>query len=419
MDDRHKRRLQDEYAQQGATLREQFRSHEATYRELDARIERDQAQLALLERELAGREAAQRNLVQAERALAEAEDAARELAALRQELAERQLLLSQRRFAPEARAQLSQVEERIRTLGYDEDQHRALRARLVELEHAEQERQLLEQARLSAEHLNAQLVELSASLQHLSEECTADQQRRGELAVQTQHLPAERARLMALDGELLNARRARDECHEQSLYAQARVDNCVFLERKHRDSLARQDALRREQSVYGDLAYAFGRRGVQAMIIETAIPEIEEEANRILWRMTDGRMHVKFETQRDVRSGTGSIETLDIKIADELGTRSYELFSGGEGFRVNFAIRIALSRLLAQRAGTRLQLLVVDEGMGSQDQEGRDRMVEAIQAIESEFEKILIVTHLEDLRERFPARIEVVKTPRGSTYALR
>ena len=240
-----------------------------------------------------------------------------------------------------------------------------------------------------------------------------------ELRALTQGLPLERQRLAELTQQAGEAKRLRDEARDQCLFAQSKLDNCAFLERKQRESLARQDALRREQSVYGDLAYAFGRRGVQAMIIETAIPEIEEEANRILSRMTDGRMHVKFETQRDVRSGVGTIETLDIKISDELGTRSYEMFSGGEGFRVNFAIRIALSRLLAHRAGTRLQTLVVDEGFGSQDQDGRDRIVEAIQAIEPEFEKILIITHLEDLRDRFPVRIEVSKTPRGSTYALR
>src|SRR5207302_11033102 len=118
-------------------------------------------------------------------------------------------------------------------------------------------------------------------------------------------------------------------------------------------------------------------------------------------------------------SGVGTIVKLDMRTADEVGTRSYEMFSGGESFRVNFAIRIALSRLLAHRAGTRLQTLVVDEGFGSQDQEGRDRIVEAIQAIEAEFEKILVITHLDDLRERFPVRIEVSKTPQGSTYVLR
>ncbi len=134
--------------------------------------------------------------------------------------------------------------------------------------------------------------------------------------------------------------------------------------------------------------------------------------------MSEGRLHVKFESQREARTG-GTIETLDIKIGDELGTRSYELFSGGESFRVNFAMRIALSRLLAKRAGTRLQTLVIDEGFGSQDQQGRDRIVEAIQAIQEDFSKILVITHLEELRERFPVRIDVRKTQSGSTYALR
>ncbi len=304
-------------------------------------------------------------------------------------------------------------------LGYDDKRHLLLRTRAAELAGVDRERQLLEQARLSAEHLDAQIAELAASLQRLEEECAADEQRVGQLRAQTQTLPAERQRLGELTLQASEAHRARDETRDQCMFAQSKLDNCAFLERKQRESLARQDALRREQSIYGDLAYAFGRRGVQAMIIETAIPEIEEEANRILARMTDGRMHVKFETQRDVRSGIGTIETLDIKISDELGTRSYEMFSGGEGFRVNFSIRIALSRLLAHRAGTRLQTLVVDEGFGSQDQDGRDRIVEAIQAIESEFEKILIITHLEDLRDRFPVRIEVSKTPQGSTYAVR
>jgi DNA repair protein SbcC/Rad50 len=297
--------------------------------------------------------------------------------------------------------------------------HRALRARAAELLSAEHDRQLLQQARLARKHIEEQIAEQAASLSRLDEECSSERTRGEKLRADVKSLPAQREQLSALVAESRELKLQRDACRDQCQYAQVRLDNCAFLERKHKDSLARQDGLRREQIVYGDLAHAFGRRGVQAMIIETAIPEIEEEANRILGRMTSGRMHVRFETQRDVRSGLGTIETLDIKIGDELGTRSYELFSGGEGFRVNFAIRIALSRLLAHRAGTRLQTLVVDEGFGSQDQEGRERIVEAIQAIEPEFEKILVITHLEDLRDRFPVRIEVSKTPQGSTYSVR
>ncbi|MDO8671098.1 MAG: SbcC/MukB-like Walker B domain-containing protein, partial [Dehalococcoidia bacterium] len=154
-----------------------------------------------------------------------------------------------------------------------------------------------------------------------------------------------------------------------------------------------------------------------AMIIESAIPEIQDEANAILGRMTDSRMAIAFETQRDTKKGD-TIETLDIKIADELGTRNYEMYSGGEAFRINFAVRIALSKMLARRAGARLQTLVIDEGFGTQDAMGRDKLVEAINAIQDDFEKVLVITHIQELKDLFPVRIEVIKTGEGSTFSI-
>lgn len=180
--------------------------------------------------------------------------------------------------------------------------------------------------------------------------------------------------------------------------------------------------LTKEKEIYEELAQAFGKKGIQAMIIETAIPEIEEETNRLLDKLTEGRMRVSLETQRETKSkiaGTGEkgiVETLDIVISDEMGQRPYEGFSGGEQFRVNFAIRLALSKLLTHRAGAKLQFLVIDEGFGTQDAQGRGRIVEALNVIKDEFEKILIITHLEELKEEFPARIEVNKGPAGSTF---
>ena len=92
--------------------------------------------------------------------------------------------------------------------------------------------------------------------------------------------------------------------------------------------------------------------------------------------------------------------------------------SGGEAFRVNFAIRLAISKLLTQRAGAKLQLLVIDEGFGSQDALGRARLVEVIDTIKDDFEKILVITHLEELKEEFPVRIEVTKEASGSTFEV-
>jgi len=162
---------------------------------------------------------------------------------------------------------------------------------------------------------------------------------------------------------------------------------------------------------------AFGKQGVPAMIIEAAVPEIEQTTNMLLGKMTGGRMNVRFDTQRELKSGDVR-ETLDIKISDEIGTRNYELYSGGEGFRVNFAIRIALSKLLARRSGAQLQTIVVDEGFGTQDARGRDRLIEAINAIQDEFACVLVITHIEELKEAFPTRINVVKTSEGSNFSL-
>jgi len=164
------------------------------------------------------------------------------------------------------------------------------------------------------------------------------------------------------------------------------------------------------------IEHACSRDGVPALLIEQMLPDIEFHANEILDRLTAGGMTVRFATQKEYKDKTRDDrkETLDILIGDAAGTREYEMFSGGEAFRVNFSIRMALSRVLAQRAGARLQTLVIDEGFGSQDAEGRQRLVEAINLVRPDFAKILVITHLEDLKDAFPARIEVEKSAYGS-----
>jgi len=199
--------------------------------------------------------------------------------------------------------------------------------------------------------------------------------------------------------------------------AQQKLDHCRYQAVERERHVAQRQKLVEEKAAFDELRLAFGKKGIQAMIIESVIPEIEVEANRLLARMTGGRMNVRFETQRETLAGD-QVETLEIKIADELGTRDYALFSGGEAFRVNFAIRIALSKLLARRAGAQLQMLVIDEGFGTQDAEGRERLVEAINSIQDDFSRILVITHIDELRDQFPVHIEVFKTPEGSQVTI-
>jgi exonuclease SbcC len=91
------------------------------------------------------------------------------------------------------------------------------------------------------------------------------------------------------------------------------------------------------------------------------------------------------------------------------------MFSGGEAFRINFAIRLALSEMLTRRKGARLQTLVIDEGFGSQDNLGRQRLIESINLVKKDFAKIFVITHIDEVKDAFPSRIRWKKP----TTALR
>jgi exonuclease SbcC len=168
---------------------------------------------------------------------------------------------------------------------------------------------------------------------------------------------------------------------------------------------------------YEALAQIMGKNGIQAVLIDQAIPEIEDEANRILSRLSDNNAHILIESLRDLKKG-GVRETLDINISDTAGIRSYEMFSGGEAFRIDFALRIAISKLLARRAGTALQTLIIDEGFGSQDEEGLNHLMDALRAIKDDFLKIIIVSHLPIFKENFPVHFLIQKTPTGSSVQV-
>ena len=200
--------------------------------------------------------------------------------------------------------------------------------------------------------------------------------------------------------------------------AKQKLDVLADLSVRRKQLTAERVIITRQIGRLRMLEKACGKDGVPGLLIERAIPEIEYHANELLGRLSAGNMQIIFDTQRQLKSREGLAETFDIRIIDSAGERPYENYSGGEQFRVNFAIRLALSRLLARRAGARLQTLVIDEGFGSQDPEGRSRLVEAIHTIKDEFACLLIITHVDALRDAFDTRIEVSKQAVGSQITV-
>lgn len=314
----------------------------------------------------------------------------------------------------EDRKALEELDGQLALLPYDRHEHREVQKKLTALGNVEQERHALDLAQTALERDEAQATTLALQIERAREEIAGLEAEVAELSRQLEEIDVRRSQRDALQDELDSVERQRGETQERFGAAQERLNTCLALKDRREDLAEERGRVAEEKMIFDELVLAFGKRGIQAMVIENVIPELQEEANAILDKMPGNTMRIEFRTQRQTVRGEGVIETLDIVISDEAGRRPYELYSGGEAFRVNFAIRVALSTLLARRAGTRLQTLVIDEGFGTQDNRGRDGLIEAIRAIEPDFQTILVITHIPELKEMFPTRIEVVKLPEGS-----
>ncbi len=333
-------------------------------------------------------------------------------------LADIQTRLEQQNYARGEHDALHAIRDQISALGYNADEHERIRQELQQLQHAPTQKAQVDQAHKAAQDLERTHAELLEERQHKTEQLAELNRTQTELAQQVEQLPPLEQQIRTQEATLKTLRTDRDDVLQRHGTFQSKLDRCLKIEQQQRVEQQRKTQVDKDSLLYEHLNKIFGKDGIQAYLIENAIPEIEEEANAILSRLTDNRTSIAIESVKDSQSG-GTRETLDIKISDELGTRSYEMYSGGEAFRVDFSIRVALSKLLATRAGTRLKTLVIDEGFGTQDARGLEQLVQAITEISKDFEKILVITHIETLKDAFPVKIEVVKLPDiGSQYQI-
>ena len=414
----HRDQVLEELAGERDALAERYLTLSAEIKALtEQRAALEQEKIGL-EQELRLRDARQRRLAQLETSLAEGQAAAAEQSRLATEMAEVARRLADQDYAPDERGRLAHLQAQLDAIGYDPAAHARVRAEVDRLRpfDARYQRELLP-ALDGIEDARARVEALRGQLDRRIAEVAADQAAADQLARAVEELPRLEEALARADAAVSEAAQAEREARRREGAALQQLSALDALVERRAGLYKRLNALNTEIGIYHELQEAFSKRGLQAMIIESAIPEIETEANILLARMTEGRMSVRLETQREKVTG-GMAETLDIILADELGPRPYELFSGGEAFRANLALRIAISKLLARRAGAQLQTLVIDEGFGSQDTRGRQLVVEAINSIQRDFERILVITHIEELKDLFPARIDVVKTAEGSRILI-
>jgi exonuclease SbcC len=171
-------------------------------------------------------------------------------------------------------------------------------------------------------------------------------------------------------------------------------------------------ARRQEAAVARELADLLRADRFQAFVQEEALRVLAEDGTRHLEELSGGRYAFDVEGQ-------------DFLVVDHWNAdaaRSVKTLSGGETFLASLALALALAERLPGLAGAQgqvtLESLFLDEGFGTLDAETLEVVAQALEALRSGNRMVCLITHVRELAERMPVRIEVVKTQTGSHIAV-
>jgi exonuclease SbcC len=278
----------------------------------------------------------------------------------------------------------------------------------------EAQRQILETSRAAIVEAEAELLEIVTAGTSAREALTAAKERAAAGSGLASELAQVRSSIETVEGRLADVALARRNVAgelERAAGLLERLDRLAAegdeLAAGLADSDQRLGRLRR-------LVGAFGITGIPARIIESVLPELTASSNELLEQLRPG-MTLDIRAQRAKKDGKGIVEALDLIVSDDVGERALGLYSGGERMSVSLALAVGLSRLVARRAGTAIRTLVIDEPDGL-DADARRSFGQALRILahQGELERVVLVSHHQDLADVGDSVYEVVKGRTGS-----
>jgi len=162
-------------------------------------------------------------------------------------------------------------------------------------------------------------------------------------------------------------------------------------------------------SVFEKLTKFLSKSGIQTVLLDTIIEDLEKTSNVILQSICNEPSIIVLETQRVGSDGNSIVETLDLKVKKDGNLQNFKSLSGGEKFRISLALRVAMSEISSRYGGSCLEFLLLDEVNSPLDRYGVETLfVNVIKSLEDKY-KILTITHDETLKEKFDNVINVTK----------
>ena len=324
---------------------------------------------SLEERRRAAREAAERDA----QALAVATSSAEEAVALEKQVA---------RHDERAR-DLTEKVLRLKP-GYDAPRHDEVRRRVGSLEPVAARAERLEGAAERAPRLVAELEGAEARRAAQVDALAGVERELAALRFTEDAFQAAALEMQRLDEALRGLERDHTFAQAESRAAADHLRSAERAVEEAAERAARAAKLQGDQRLHNELDKALG--DLRTELNQEMRPELAELAGRFLGALTEGR-YDELDLDEEYRP-----------TVIEHGEPS-PVMSGGEEDLTNLALRLAVSEMIAERSGQPLSVLVLDEIFGSLDEAHRAQVVEQLRGLESRFPQVVLITHIEGVRE--------------------
>ena len=285
-------------------MRSDYRRCSQGIREVDSEHAAQEKALAGWTRELEALPALQRQLGAANETARRAEDAKASLDSETRALQQLEARLRNDDFGGELRRQLAQLRSEQASLAYDADSHADIRARLQAYDRYDRQQTQLDFAQRTLPEAQRAHAEVSARRTSLQQSLAADESKRERLLDDIAALEAQVKAERQLRAEVDRRRAEVQRQSELKTIAQQELGALEMGRASQKRLQSQLESARHQAELLADLRVAFGRNGVPAMIIDSAIPELETAANALLARMTEGRMSLALSTQRQALAAT-------------------------------------------------------------------------------------------------------------------
>ena len=206
----------------------------------------------------------------------------------------------------------------------------------------------------------------------------------------------------------------KNECQKQAGYLEGQLSNIKRLEKGAPEIKDRVEGYRSDFSDYAILETAYGKNGIQALLIDKAIPEFNGYANNMLQVVADGKWKISFQTQKSIKSSENLRETLDIMLLGENGIMDINECSGGERQLLSIIIRAAIGIYNSVSSGRQIKFFVLDEPFKFLDPPSQLKMIQLLGFLKKYFKQVFITSNLSDIVSDLPSLIEIKKEIDGS-----